>query len=436
MPQSPAIKLPTEPLSDDPVSSPVDREHRLRLPETHVVFLVNFVAPNLLGVFQQLAARVKKFTVVSSVPIESNREWKPETDGLDVRVQRTWTITRNAVHPSGYQEPNYIHVPLDTFGQLRGLKPDVVVSLELGARSLFSNLYRRLYPRTVHVAAVLASERSEAGRGGIRGIMRRALLKLVDGVTYNGPSCKRYLLSLGVDESKLSSWDYAADPRKAYRGPLPAPSTHDNLDALRVLTVGQLSERKGIMQAAAAMCRIASAKPAQPIHWSLVGGGPLREALSTMQRPSNLQINLVGHCDPMQLCDYYHDSDVMLFPTLGDEWGLVVDESFASGLAVIGSCHSQACETLIRDAYNGFVFDPENESSLLTAFDQWMKLGSESRYAMRRAARQSVADRTPTKSAIQMLDAVVMAMRRRGLAPAIDDFSPAPVESLSGEILS
>jgi len=435
MPQSSATQRPAEP-REDLVSSPAERERRLRLPETHVVFLVNFVAPNLLGVFQQLAARVKKFTVVSSVPVESNREWKPETDGLDVRVQRTWTITRNAVHPSGYQEPNYIHIPLDTFGQLRGLKPDVVVSLELGARSLFSNLYRRLHPRTVHVAAVLASERSEAGRGGIRGVMRRSLLKLVDGVTYNGPSCKRYLLSLGVDESKLSSWDYAADPRKAYRGPLPKCTRHGQSKALNVLTVGQLSERKGITQAAAAMCRIASAMSEQTIHWSLVGGGPLREELSSMARPRNLQINLVGHCDPVHLRDYYRDSDVMLFPTLGDEWGLVVDESFASGLPVIGSCHSQACQTLIRNGYNGFVFDPENESSLIAAFDQWSKLGSEEYTAMRAAARECVVGRTPTKSALQMLDAIVLAMHRRGFTPAINDSSPAPVEAWSGEILS
>ena len=432
MPQSPV----TEPLREDLVSSPADRERRLRLPETNVVFLVNFVAPNLLSVFQQLAARVKQFTVVSSVPIESNREWKPETDGLDVRVQRTWTITRNAVHPSGYQEPNYIHVPLDTFGQLRGLKPDVIVSLELGARSLFSNLYRRLHPRTVHVAAVLASERSEVGRGGIRGLMRRSLLKLVDGVTYNGPSCKRYLLSLGVDESKLSSWNYAADPRKAYRGTLLANTTQDNLNSLNVLTVGQLSERKGIMQAASAMCRIAAAKPEQKICWTLVGGGPLREALSSMSRPSNLQIDLVGHCEPVKLRDYYRDSDVMLFPTLGDEWGLVVDESFASGLPVIGSCHSQACETLIRDGSNGFMFDPEDYGSLVAAFDQWSKLGTESRHMMRCAARDCIVDRTPTKSALQMLDAVTMAMRRRGFTPATDDSSPAPLESLSGEIQS
>lgn len=385
------------------------------LPDVHLVFLVNFVAPNLLHVFRELGRRCGKFTVICSVPIEGNRQWQPETEGLDVRNQRTWTITRTAHHPSGYRELNYIHVPLDTWGQLRKLKPDAVVSLELGARTMFSAAYRTFKRDVTHVAAVLASERSEAGRGGLRLAMRRSLIKRVDGLTFNGPSCKRYLMGLGADEQKLSPWDYAADPRKAYSGPLKVETGQPS--PLRLLTVGQLSERKGVLQSLTKLTEYATANPNQQLHWSLVGDGPLGKTIREATLPANLTVSLEGHCDPQQIQQHYQNHHVMLFPTLGDEWGLVVNESLASGLPVIGSCHSQAVETIVAPERNGFVFDPEQKASLASAIDRFLNLSPSQRTTMKALARQSVQDRTPAQSADQMIEAVYSAMLRRGFTP-------------------
>ncbi len=384
-----------------------------RLPATNVVFLVNFVAPNLLDVFRELSKRVGRLTIVSSVAIEGNRDWKPETDGLEVVVQRTWTITRTAVHPSGYREPNYIHIPLDTFHQLRRIKPDVIISLELGARTFLSQLYRRMRSNVVHIAGVLASERSEAGRGLARVALRKGLLRVVDGVTYNGPSCRRYLLSLGADPLMMSPWDYAADRRKTYDGPL--PDIEGGRDLHRILTVGQLTERKGIVQAAAALQHFASEHPDRKMQWNVVGNGPQREVLQSTEFAPNLKLNLIGHCDPEQLRVHYRDNDLLLFPTLGDEWGLVVDEAFASGLPVLGSIHSQAVETLITDNHNGYKFDPDNPMSFSMALNRWWTTNTVERAAMRSNARKTVVSRTAVRAASQLVDAIAVAMRQRGI---------------------
>jgi glycosyltransferase involved in cell wall biosynthesis len=394
------------------------------LPETKVVFLVNFVAPNLLEVFRELSHRFKSFTVVSSVPMEGNRQWKLEDDGLDVRIQRTWTITRTARHPSGYAEPNYIHIPLDSWSQLRRLKPDVVISLELGARTAFSAVYRLLNPSVTHVAAVLASERSEAGRGALRRFTRRVLLKRVDAATYNGPSCNRYLQSLGADKQKLAPWDYAADPRKAYRGTFEESNASGS--QLRLLTVGQLTERKGVLQAASALNEYARAHRDERLTWTLVGDGPLRAELEQASQPENFTIHFAGHCDPEQIREHYRTHDAMLFPTLGDEWGLVVDESLASGLPVIGSCHSQAVETIIHDGDNGFRFDPEEQGSLSKSLERYRAIDSTSRLEMKIRARQTAQDRTPHRSASQMVDAVICAMKFRGQHPRVDEITREP----------
>jgi glycosyltransferase involved in cell wall biosynthesis len=399
------------------------------LPDADVVFLVNFVAPNLLEVFRELSRRFKSFTVVSSVPMEGNRQWKLESEGLEVRIQRTWTITRTSRHPSGYAEPNYIHIPLDSWSQLRRLKPDVVISLELGARTAFSAAYRLLHPSVTHVAAVLASERSEAGRGLLRRLTRRSLLKRVDAATFNGPSCERYLLSLGADEQRLAPWDYAADPRKAYRGPL--SESVRSADELHLLTVGQLSERKGVLQAAAALNEYARSHDQLALTWTLVGDGPLRQEIEQIDRPENFAIHFAGHCDPEQIREHYRTHDAMLFPTLGDEWGLVVDESLASGLPVIGSCHSQAVETIIHDGQNGFRFDPEGQGSLAEAMTRFQAIDAASRFEMKVKSRQTAQDRTPQTSAAQMVDAIILAMQRRGKQPRVVEAMAEPTGEAS-----
>jgi hypothetical protein len=386
-----------------------------------VVFLVNFLAPNLVAVCREVAQRCARFTVLSSVEMESNRNWEANWQDLEVIVQKTWTITRNVRHPGGYQEVNYVHIPTDTIQQLGRLRPDVIVSLELGARTAMSSIYRKLHRTCAQVVAVYASERSEAGRGGLRKRLRRRLLGRADWITFNGPSCQRLLQSLGADPDRMSPWDYAADPAKPYHGELLRKDDHDGIE---LLTVGQLSERKGMLPATQQLCDWARNHPGVRVRWHVLGSGPLEQAMRAEPRPSNLDLVLHGHCDSQTIAEHYRDSDLMLFPTLGDEWGLVVDEALFSGLPVIGSCHSQAATTLIRSGVNGQIYDPEQPQSLSAALDRYLRLTAAERWQMALAARQSVACRTPQASAEQLLRAIASAKARRHAAAVVPRKAP------------
>lgn len=387
---------------------------RTNTPATmHVVVMVNFVAPNAVAVFQELSRRVGRLSVLSSVAMEPNRDWQAEWGDLNAIVQRTWTIERTSTHPSGYREPNYIHIPLDTFGQLRRLKPDAIVSMELGARSMLARTYAALVRRPVPVVmGVCVSRRSEAGRGKVREFVRRRLLRDADWVTFNGPDCRELLISLGADPAAMSPYDYACDPDKPYlgdrdRGFDPA--------SLRLLTIGQLSARKGVLEAKDQLVEWAAQNPDRHVHWSVIGGGPLIDEMNRPHGSPNLVVDCVGHRDADELRVAYRDHDALLLPTLGDEWGLVVDEALFSGLPVIGSVHSQAVTTLIRAGENGWLFDPERSGSLAKALDPLRELSAERWSCLSESARASVTDRTPTAAAEQLVAAVASAeLRVRG----------------------
>ncbi|MCC6511309.1 MAG: glycosyltransferase family 4 protein, partial [Pirellulaceae bacterium] len=303
---------------------------------------------------RQVSQHVAKLNILVSVPMEANRNWQADNHGLPVITQRTWTKRKLQRHPGGYTEELFVHFPVDTWSQLHRLNPDCVVSLEMGMRSIQSAIYCRLWRRRCrHVLSVYGSERSEAGRGLLRRYLRRGLLRVADVVTFNGPSCKRYLLSQGTSVDRLLPWNYAADPSKAYRGSL---ALGRDAQSLRMLTVSQLIPRKGVDRALESLVAWATNHPDQPIEWAIAGTGPQASDLQQITPPANLTIHWLGHCDSERLQQLYADYPINFFPTLGDEWGLVVDEALASGQVVLGSGFSQAVETLIQPNFNGGTF--------------------------------------------------------------------------------
>jgi hypothetical protein len=218
------------------------------------------------------------------------------------------------------------------------------------------------------------------------------------------------LVSLGADPERMSLWSYAADPAKLYRGQLTQKHHHDSI---RLLTVGQLNDRKGVLPALHQVCQWANKHPTTTMEWHVLGVGPLEQAMRDHPLPPNLELALHGHCDPLTIQQHYRDSDALIFPTLSDEWGLVVDEALFSGLPVIGSCHSQAVETLLEDGVNGMIYDPETPDSLPDALDRFMQLPQEQFSRMPIAARSAVASRTPSASATQLIQAIDCAIEHR-----------------------
>ena len=294
--------------------------------------------------------------VLTSTTVEPNRSWQPDTGSLDVRVQRTWTLRRSWKHPSGFVYPKYIHIPWDTLPLLRRLRPDVVISAELGFRSLFAAIYCSSSRRTKLILWATLSERTELGRGRVRYVLRRWLAARADRVIVNGASGERYLLRLGCPLEKIDRLPQPALPEFASVGETSRPSTRVH----HLIFVGQLTELKGLVPFIHQLDAWARTHPGRRLELTIVGSGPSRHEIENIPHVADLEIKLTGELDPLAVSAHFAGADALVFPTLADEWGLVVNEALAAGVPVLGSIHSQAVMELCEDGSNGWVFDPED----------------------------------------------------------------------------
>src|SRR5487761_827389 len=199
----------------------------------HVVMLTNFIPPYRLPVYSELAKRVEKLTILLNTPMEPNRSWRAQWGSLDVRLQRTFTVRRQWRHAAGFSDTLHVHVPIDTWGQLKRLRPDLILTAELGFRSLFSGVHS-LWHNVPLALWLTLSDHTEQGRGRLRHALRRWLLSRADAVVVNGASGARYVERFGFDRTRIFQVPYTALPGVFDEIPArrPAESAH------RLLYVG------------------------------------------------------------------------------------------------------------------------------------------------------------------------------------------------------
>lgn len=359
-----------------------------------VVILQNFIPPYKTPLYKALEERLEDVRILISTPMEPNRPWPAEWKGLRVRVQRTLTFRRAWKHPQGFTDTLFVHVPIDTFWLLWNHRPDVVISNEMGARTVQAAIYRLLNPKCRLIIEADISEHTEEGRGRVREGLRRWLLPKADAVLVHGESGARYVRRFGVNDRRIFRAPYSTDVRSFET----SQTTSSPKGTHRLLYVGQLTERKGILPFLKVFLRWAREHPERKVELRFVGDGPLRPTLKSMQT-ATVSLSFLGAVSYERLPDIYAWADILVFPTLADVWGVVVNEAMAAGVPVLGSMYSQAVEELIEDGVSGWTFRPDHPSEILNALDCALQTSPDALQAMKMAARSKSLDLTPDKMA-------------------------------------
>jgi glycosyltransferase involved in cell wall biosynthesis len=338
-----------------------------------VALLTNTLTPYRLPVYRKLAA-TRGWELRILLSAESEPHWDVPfreayaagVASLDVeRVGSVGFERRQLTHRgAGIEQRVSTHVPWGTFGALRRFRPDVVISTELGARSLFAAMHAAWH-RTPFVLWSHHALVSVQATGGARRRLRRALLARADAVIGMGVQAREVLRGLGVPEERLFDAPNAHDA-PAYERALAeldsAVVPHALRGALRArervaLVAGRLVPVKGILPLLSAWVRLPESLRER---WTLlfVGDGPLAPAVRDAARARPGEIAWLPERPPGEMPAIHSAADLHVFASLGDTWGLVVNEALACGVPVLCSRLAGCADDLIEPGRNGWLFDP------------------------------------------------------------------------------
>lgn len=136
-----------------------------------------------------------------------------------------------------------------------------------------------------------------------------------------------------------------------------APGKRCRRDFLRVLWLGNVNVGKGIQYLVDCAARMAHL----PVEFTVVGQIRIsRKAIECAPR----NIRWVGPVPRSSVSRYYVSSDVFVFPTISDGFGLTQLEAMAHGTPVIATPN---CGSVVRDGIDGFIVPARDPTSLTKA---------------------------------------------------------------------
>jgi glycosyltransferase involved in cell wall biosynthesis len=115
---------------------------------------------------------------------------------------------------------------------------------------------------------------------------------------------------------------------------------------------------KGISQYVGALRRLTKTVPEGAFTALFAGEGPEAETIERAAKDFPSAIRVLGMVSQGEIPRLFAASDVLVFPTLRDCWGMVVNEALAAGIPVLGSRYAGAAEELLDGDDVGQLIDP------------------------------------------------------------------------------
>lgn len=156
---------------------------------------------------------------------------------------------------------------------------------------------------------------------------------------------------------------------------------YDGIRPLECIYVGGTKELKGISYLLEAFMDIPKEKAVLTVVGAITLSPEMFEKYSK-------KISFTGTILHSQVADMLREKDVMVFPSLGDGFGLAVIEAMSSGIPVIASENTGSAE-LIRNKQNGFVIPIQDKDAIINSL-YWIIDHPKDYVQMARNARVSV----------------------------------------------
>ena len=153
---------------------------------------------------------------------------------------------------------------------------------------------------------------------------------------------------------------------------VPAISQHDATSPVVLMTAGNFIYRKGYDLLIKALSMLdQSLGDKQPWVMRCYGSGETQD-LRTLALKAGIgaKIEFYSFLNEAELAKAYQESDVFVFASRKETYGVVLHEAAASGLPLVASTHAGATELLAQEGENAFCIEPENTTKFVSALEK------------------------------------------------------------------
>jgi len=334
-------------------------------PKKKLALLTNMISPAKIRLYASLSEEFDLLILHGGT--ERNRDsWR----GLEVVLPKAtlirawgWQIPFARRQNRRAFDEHYLHINPGYLWHLLRFAPDLVITNEMGVRTVLALLYGTMFQKPVWVwwGGTLHTEAQKAGR--LKQFLRRGLAAWAKNWISYGQSSTEYLRSLGISRQRILELQNTTDERPYHA---PAPPEFDIRTGPVLLYVGQFIARKGVdhlLHAAATLQR-----EGKTFSLLLVGSGRDKQLAENLARDLDLNnVHFHPPRTPQQMPGVYRSADVLVFPTLEDPWGLVASEAVLAGLPVLCSKYAGCANELFTQES---IFDPEDPSEFVEKLEK------------------------------------------------------------------
>ncbi|MBG6237081.1 glycosyltransferase involved in cell wall biosynthesis [Mycetocola sp. CAN_C7] len=198
--------------------------------------------------------------------------------------------------------------------------------------SLWPSMIQRLLPGKKLIFYAEKTWDSWVKRTPAKEFAKRVIFRQANVILTPGADAEEYLLPYSGSKTVFGRLPHVVDVDYLSRARVARPHRQT---PIHVLYLGRLIAEKGIHHLLNALDLLT--QEGAPITVSFVGSGNLYDEIKVWSESSPLDVRLEQFVQADSLNRFLAEADLLVFPTLGDPYGLVVDEALAAGIPVISS---------------------------------------------------------------------------------------------------
>lgn len=304
------------------------------------------------------------------------RPWSDSVDGwhCEVRQVTPWRLVRNLI----FQPWGSVHVYAGVGGRTYWLL--LMLSGMIGHSVVINWL------DGTTAAAVESATRAERSNPSLR---RRLLTWLSKsgrrGIFVSGRNGAQWARAVGYKEWQIVNAYLSHDMEKF--STFEASCRDEERSRIRrergiavgktlLLCISRYLDCKRLEDVAEALTILERNKPgvACQLEFALIGEGEWKAHVPILKALRLVKVHLVANMPPDDVMSWYCASDIFVFPSEGDVWGLVVNEALSMGLPVICTSAIGAAE-LVEDSVNGYVVPPRRPDLIAAKVEELLRGG-------------------------------------------------------------